>query len=113
LFWPPTVEFRAMTNVVLDPFQPLDFMMAAIALPVLVPAGAAVEAALELAAVIAANAPLAVRASQQILHESRDWPRSEAFARQDPIARVASTSGDAREGALAFTEKRPPVWRGE
>jgi enoyl-CoA hydratase len=79
----------------------------------LVPAGAAVEAALELAAVIAANAPLAVRASKQILHESRDWPWPEAFARQDPIARVASTSADAREGALAFTEKRAPVWRGE
>jgi enoyl-CoA hydratase len=79
----------------------------------LVAPGTAVDTALELAAVIAANAPLAVRASKQILHESRDWPWPEAFARQGPIADVVRGSADAREGALAFTEKRPPVWRGE
>ncbi|HEX3712086.1 MAG TPA: crotonase/enoyl-CoA hydratase family protein [Trebonia sp.] len=79
----------------------------------LVPPGAAVETALELAAVIAANAPLAVRASKRILRESRDWPQPEAFDRQAPIVAVAQGSADAREGALAFTEKRAPVWRGE
>ncbi len=79
----------------------------------LVPAGGAVAAALELAAVIAANAPLSVRASKQVMYASRDWPSDEAFDRQAPITAVASRSADAREGARAFTEKRPPVWRGE
>jgi enoyl-CoA hydratase/carnithine racemase len=79
----------------------------------LVPAGSAVKAALELADQIAANAPLAVRASKQIMRESRDWPWQEAFARQSQFSEAVRNSADAREGALAFTEKRSPVWRGE
>ena len=79
----------------------------------LVPPGTAVDTALELAASIAANAPLAVRASKQILHESRDWPWPDAFTRQAPIAEAVRGSADAREGALAFTQKRSPVWQGQ
>jgi enoyl-CoA hydratase len=79
----------------------------------LVPAGTAVDAALELAATIAANAPLAVRASKRIMRESRDWPAESAFERQAPIAEVVRSSEDAREGARAFGEKRAPAWRGK
>jgi enoyl-CoA hydratase len=42
-----------------------------------------------------------------------DWPASEAFTRQRDIINPVFASADAREGALAFTEKRPPAWRGE
>jgi enoyl-CoA hydratase len=74
--------------------------------------GGALEAALELAEVIAANGPLALRATKRILTESTDWPDGEFFARQREIADPVMRSEDAREGATAFAEKRPPVWKG-
>jgi enoyl-CoA hydratase len=75
-------------------------------------AGAALDGAIELAATIAANGPLALAASKRILSESVDWPQSEAFERQRSIWEPIFGSADAREGATAFAEKRPPVWRG-
>lgn len=78
-----------------------------------VPAGTALGAALELATQIAANAPLAIAATKQILATSVDLAESEAWARQGEIAARALTSEDAKEGARAFAEKRAPVWRGE
>jgi enoyl-CoA hydratase len=75
--------------------------------------GATLEAALELAMTIAANGPLALAGSKRILRESVDWPQSEAFARQHMIQDPVFASEDAREGAVAFAEKRPPVWRGK
>jgi enoyl-CoA hydratase len=74
--------------------------------------GGALEAALELAEVIAANGPLALRATKEILNASADWPDGEFFARQREIADPVMRSEDAREGATAFAEKRPPVWKG-
>jgi enoyl-CoA hydratase len=74
--------------------------------------GAALDEALKLAAVIAANGPLALAATKRILSESLDWPASEFFERQGEFAGPVLTSEDAREGARAFAEKRPPVWRG-
>lgn len=78
----------------------------------LVPNGQALAAALELAAELAANGPLALTASKQIIVESADWTQAEAWAEQDRIARPVATSADAREGATAFAEKRSPVWQG-
>jgi enoyl-CoA hydratase len=74
--------------------------------------GQALDAALELARTIAANGPLALAATKRILTESLDWPQAEFFARQRPISDPVFASEDAREGAQAFAEKRPPVWRG-
>ncbi len=79
----------------------------------LVPAGQALAAARELAARIAANAPLALAATKRVIVESADWPVSEAFTRQGEIIGPVFTSKDAMEGAAAFAEKRPPVWRAE
>jgi enoyl-CoA hydratase len=45
--------------------------------------------------------------------ESADWPLAEAFERQSGIAGPVFFSADAMEGAVAFAEKRPPVWKGE
>ncbi len=78
----------------------------------LVPDGTALAVARELAAQIAANGPLAVAASKQILVRSADWPSDTAFAQQEAIARPVALSQDAKEGATAFAEKRPPVWQG-
>lgn len=74
--------------------------------------GSAVDVALELATAIAANAPLALAATKRILTEQWDWPESEFWQRQGEISGPVFVSEDAREGALAFTEKRDPVWKG-
>ena len=72
----------------------------------------ALASALQLAAAIAVNAPLAVRTAKQIVTDSGHGTIEEAFARQRPLIGVVRDSEDAREGALAFVEKRPPVWKG-
>jgi enoyl-CoA hydratase len=74
--------------------------------------GGALDGALELAGRIAQNGPLAVAATKAIVVASRDWPNEERFARQRTIMGPVFASDDAREGALAFTEKREPVWQG-
>jgi enoyl-CoA hydratase/carnithine racemase len=74
--------------------------------------GSAVEAALELAATLAKNGPLALAASKQILQEQFDWPSADMWERQGAISGPVFASEDAKEGASAFKEKREPVWRG-
>jgi enoyl-CoA hydratase len=78
----------------------------------LVEPGEALSVALELAGAIAANGPLALAASKRILTEASDWPEAEFFTRQKEISGPVMASEDAREGATAFAEKRPAVWRG-
>lgn len=75
--------------------------------------GKALDKALELAAAIAANGPLATAASKQIVVESSEWSRDEMFQKQMEIGGPVFTSEDAREGATAFAEKRAPVWKGK
>lgn len=74
--------------------------------------GSTLEVALELAAEIVAAAPLSVAASKRIIDESPDWASAEAFAKQGEIALPALISKDAAEGAIAFAQKREPVWQG-
>jgi enoyl-CoA hydratase len=74
--------------------------------------GSAVDAALELAAALAKNGPLALIASKQILQEQFDWSAADMWERQGAISGPVFASEDAKEGAAAFKEKRPPVWRG-
>jgi enoyl-CoA hydratase len=74
--------------------------------------GGALAAALALAAEITPNGPLALAATKRILVEAPGWAEAERWARQAEIAGPVFASQDAREGAVAFAEKRPPVWRG-
>jgi enoyl-CoA hydratase len=74
--------------------------------------GGAVDAALELAAAIARNGPLALDASKRIVQASPGWTEEQAWGEQGEIAGPVMSSEDAREGALAFAEKRDPVWKG-
>jgi len=74
--------------------------------------GSAVEGALELAAAIVRNGPLALAASKQIVRHTQDWTEEDAWTRQGEIAGPVFVSEDAREGAMAFAEKRDPVWKG-
>jgi len=73
--------------------------------------GGALDAALELAGRIVPNAPLSLRASKRILERAPEWPIREAWDRQAEISDPIFASEDAKEGAVAFSEKRPPVWR--
>lgn len=79
----------------------------------IVPDGTALDAAIALAGEIAANGPLAVAASKEIVASVGGWPADEVWDRQGRIAGPVSSSKDAVEGATAFAEKRAPVWRGE
>jgi enoyl-CoA hydratase len=79
----------------------------------IVPPGQALAGARELAARIALGGPLALMATKRIITESADWDTASAFDRQGEIIGPVFTSADAREGALAFAEKRAPNWRGE
>jgi enoyl-CoA hydratase len=74
--------------------------------------GAAVDGALELAASIAANGPLALAASKRIVVEAPGWPVADRWALQAEITDPVRTSADAREGSVAFAEKRAPRWTG-
>jgi enoyl-CoA hydratase len=79
----------------------------------LVPDGEALADACKLAAAVARNAPLAVRASKRVAAESSDWQLGEAFARQAAYFDPVFASADAAEGARAFSEKRQPRWSGQ
>jgi enoyl-CoA hydratase/carnithine racemase len=79
---------------------------------VLCPPGKALESARALASRIAANAPLALVASKQVLGEQHDWSAAELWQRQRQVLEPVARSEDAREGAVAFAEKRQPAWRG-
>lgn len=79
----------------------------------LVEPGQALAEAKVLAARIAQNGPLAVRATKQIVAGAVNWTDEEGFANQGKLVGPVFTSQDAREGAIAFAEKRKPVWKGE
>jgi enoyl-CoA hydratase len=74
--------------------------------------GQAVEAALALAQRIAANAPLAVTASKELIRDSLGRTEAEFWEWQRSFVAPVFRSEDAREGPRAFAEKRTPVWSG-
>jgi enoyl-CoA hydratase len=92
---------------------PAERLHAAGLVNLLVPAGEALAGATRLAQRVALGAPLALAATKQVVAQAADWDSSEAFTRQREIINPVFSSADAREGALAFAEKRPPTWRGE
>lgn len=75
--------------------------------------GSALDGAKELAARIAANGPLAVRVSKQVMKESRGWAMEDRYKNQGKLIAPVFVSEDAREGAAAFAEKRAPNWKGK
>lgn len=75
--------------------------------------GKALEGAAQLAASVAVNGPLAVRAAKQIVGLAQNWRTDEMFDIQRPHVTRIFTSADAKEGATAFAEKRKPQWQGK
>ncbi|OBI50102.1 crotonase/enoyl-CoA hydratase family protein [Mycobacterium sp. E796] len=74
--------------------------------------GDALESALRLAAMIAANGPLAVAVTKQIVLSAPDWSGEQRWTKQNELLMPVLDSEDAKEGATAFAEKRAPVWVG-
>ena len=76
-----------------------------------VPAEEVLTEAMAIAERIAANGPLGLAATKELV---RLAARDDAAARERLTIwqSVVFTSEDAAEGALAYVEKRPPVWRG-
>lgn len=74
-----------------------------------VPAAEVVAVASALASSIAANAPLAVMATKRLMWDELGSVDRDRFRQ---LVEPVSRSADALEGARAFAEKRPPVWRG-
>lgn len=70
------------------------------------------SAAAELAAAVAANAPLTVRAGKAMVRATAGLSPAEAAAIADEIYEPVYASDDAQEGPRAFVEKRPPRWQG-
>ena len=76
-----------------------------------VPADRVVDEAIALADRIGENSPIAVRNSRQLVREAPELSEADAWKRTFELMMPVFESGDSIEGATAFAEKRPPVWR--
>lgn len=68
--------------------------------------------AIQIAELIAANAPLAVEGTKAIAQQWRQLQVDESYRFGTWVGRAVLNSEDAKEGPRAFVEKRPPVWKG-
>ena len=76
-----------------------------------VPDGQALDKALEIAEVIANNGPLAVQAILRSIHETEGMHENDAFKIDTKIGIEVFLSEDAKEGPMAFKEKRAPQFK--
>ncbi len=76
------------------------------------PADEVLPEAIRIARLIAANGPLALRLTKELMYATQDLDRSTIRARTGEAGHRINTSDDAREGATAFMEKRAPKWTG-
>ena len=75
--------------------------------------GGALQGAIDLARRICENGPMAVQVAKQVVSKSLDFDQETMFDQQRPIIAPVFASDDAREGSLAFAEKRKPLWKGK
>lgn len=78
-----------------------------------VPDGQALNKAIELAEMIAANGPVAIRAILKTIRETEGMAENEAFKVEALIGMDVFRSEDAKEGPRAFAEKRAPNFQGK
>jgi enoyl-CoA hydratase len=77
-----------------------------------VPDGTALQRSLEIANRIAGNGPLAVQAIKRSVQETEGLPEPEALKIELEIGLPIFGTADAKEGTLAFKEKRAPRYEG-
>lgn len=77
-----------------------------------VPGGEVMEKALELAQTIAANAPISLRLSKEIMHMAPQVSIEDAQRFCNRCWDYIEKTEDAKEGPQAFLEKRAPQWKG-
>jgi enoyl-CoA hydratase/carnithine racemase len=94
-----------------DPITPREALALGL-INAVVPADAVLDRALELAGRIAANGPLGVQASKRLVRMAAFEPLAEVRKVQAELQQAVFSSEDAKEGATAFVERRPPVWTG-
>ncbi|MEY2399386.1 MAG: hypothetical protein QOJ00_2560 [Actinomycetota bacterium] len=70
------------------------------------------RAVAELAATLAAKSPSIVKLGRDSFYEVWDRSAAEALALLHPLLTLTTLTDDAQEGIAAFSEKRPPEWRG-
>jgi enoyl-CoA hydratase len=78
-----------------------------------VPVDRYLEEALQLAAEIAARAPLAVRLGKEAVNAAFELSLSEGLNAERRSFYALFASQDQKEGMKAFLEKRKPEWKGE
>ncbi|MEU0112375.1 crotonase/enoyl-CoA hydratase family protein [Streptomyces bobili] len=76
-----------------------------------VPDGTALEKALEIAERVNACGPLAVEAVKASVYETAGMTEPDGLAAELERGWPVFDTADAKEGARAFTEKRPPVYK--
>jgi enoyl-CoA hydratase/carnithine racemase len=75
--------------------------------------------ALDLADLIAANAPTAVRQTKRVIHQTSgqdwdpSWGQGDPWQLSNEALMAVFSSPDALEGPRAFVEKRAPLWQDE
>ena len=67
----------------------------------------------EIATEICKSAPLAVQRIKQAALRGLDLPLADGLKLERELYNWLQGTEDAREGARAFAEKRPPQWRGK
>lgn len=77
-----------------------------------VPDGAALEAALDLAEGIATNPPVAVHSARAVVEASAVGGEAAGWQRSDSAMIAVAAAEDFAEGPRAFVEKRAPNWSG-
>jgi len=77
-----------------------------------VPLAELMPTAMQMATILAENAPLSVRAAKEALYKAMDVGRRAGLDMAKLIYEKVYASEDAIEGPRAFAEKRKPVWKG-
>jgi enoyl-CoA hydratase/carnithine racemase len=94
-----------------DPITPAEALSLGL-INAVVPAASVVDKALELAAKIAENGPLAVAASKRLVRLAAFEPLADVRKVHTELVGTVFSSDDAKEGATAFVERRSPDWKG-
>jgi enoyl-CoA hydratase/carnithine racemase len=94
-----------------DPITPAEALALGL-INAAVPAAQVVDKALELAAKIAENGPLAVAASKRLVRMAAFEPLADVRPVHAELVGSVFSSDDAKEGAIAFVERRSPNWTG-